>query len=133
MAKTGNKFIDDHIMIVRPMTVKEVKKASEKPRIYVTRIKSGWTEGYVRYKSKDYGFSMKNFIDPSEYGIDNGCISKLFIIDGKDRGKDLVIYDRGWDKRPDRKNTNLMVVYRALLTKFNKSMPKEYQERWWSS
>lgn len=43
MAKTGNKFIDDHIMIVRPMTVKEVKKASEKPRIYVTRIKSGWT------------------------------------------------------------------------------------------
>lgn len=133
MAKTGNKFIDDHIMIVRPMTVKEVKKASEKPRIYVEKIARGWTTGYVHYKGKDYGFSMKNFIDPSEYGIDKGCISKLHIVGGRNNGRPLVDYERGWDKRPDKNNADLMKVYRALLTKFNKSMPKEYQERWWKS
>ena len=133
MAKTGNKFIDDHIIIARPLTVKEVKKKAETPRIYVEKIIRGWTEGYVHYKGKDYGFSMKNFIDPSEFGIDNGCISKLHIVEGRIRGRSLVDYERGWDKRPDRKNADLMKVYKALLTKFNKRMPKEYQERWWNS
>ena len=133
MTKTGNKFIDDHIMIVRPMTAKEVKKASETPRIYVQNIKGGWTEGYVRYKGKDYGFSMKNFIEPSVFGINKGCISKLHIVGGRVKGKSLVSYERGWDIRPDKNNADLMKVYRALLTKFNKSMPKEYQERWWKS
>lgn len=133
MAKTGNKFIDDHIMIVRPMTVKEVKRVSEKPRIFVEDIRGGWTIGHVRYKGKDYGFGMKNFLEPSDFGINKGCISKLRIVSGKKQGKTLVNYDRGWDIRPDKNNADLMKVYRALLTKFNKSMPKEYQERWWSS
>ena len=133
MAKTGNKFIDDHIMIVRPMTPKEVKKASEKPRIYVENIKNGWTEGYVRYKGKDYGYGMKNFIEPSVFGINKGCISKLHIVGGRTKGKTLVNYDRGWDIRPNKNDADLMKVYRALLAKFNRKMPVEYQDRWWNS
>ena len=133
MARTGNRFIDDHIMIVRPMTAKEVKKKAETPRIYVEKIKDGWTIGHVHYKGSDYGFGMKNFIEPSEFGIDKGCISKLHIVAGRNRGKTLVNYDRGWDVRPNKNNSDLMKVYKALLTKFNKRMPAEYQERWWKS
>lgn len=38
------------------------------------------------------------FAEPSEHGIDGGCISKLVITD-KDKNW-LVNYDRGWDKKP---------------------------------
>ena len=47
---------------------------SSKPKIVVKVIEDGWTSGYVHYNGWDYGFAMKNFIEPSEFGINKGCI-----------------------------------------------------------
>lgn len=103
---------------------------SSKPKIVVEEIESGWTIGYIRYNGKDYGFGMKNFIEPSVFGINKGCISKLTIVDGKSDGKILVNYDRGWDIKPQ--TESVKKVYRALLSRFNCSMPEEYVQDWQS-
>lgn len=103
---------------------------SSKPKIVVEEIESGWTIGYIRYNGKDYGFGMKNFIEPSVFGINKGCISKLTIVDGKSDGKILVNYDRGWDIKPQ--TESVKKVYRALLSRFNRSMPEEYVQDWQS-
>jgi len=103
---------------------------SSKPKIVVEEIESGWTIGYVRYNGNDYGFSMKNFIEPSVFGINNGCISKLRIVDGKANRELLVNYDRGWDIKPQTESAKK--VYRALLSRFNRSMPEEYVQDWLS-
>lgn len=103
---------------------------SSKPKIVVEEIRSGWTIGYIHYNGKDYGFGMKNFIEPSVFGINKGCISKLTIVDGKTEGKILVNYDRGWDIKPQ--TESVKKVYRALLSRFNRSMPEEYVQDWLS-
>lgn len=103
---------------------------SSKPKIIVEEIESGWTNGYIRYNGKDYGFGMKNFVEPSVFGINKGCISKLTIVDGKISGKVLVSYDRGWVVKPQTESAKK--VYRALLSRFNRSMPEEYVQDWYS-
>lgn len=101
--------------------------SDEKPKITVTSFEHGWTSGNVTYKRKSYHFNMKNFIEKSKYGINKGCISKLLIIDNANH-KLLVNYDRGWDVKPN--SENVKKVYRALLRRFNGSMPAEYVSRW---
>jgi hypothetical protein len=43
------------------------------------------------------------FGEPSQYGIDGGQVSKLYVWDGpnKKRGKALAVYERGWELEPD--------------------------------
>lgn len=103
---------------------------SSKPKIVVRVIEDGWTSGYVQYKGLNYDFAIKNFIEPSVFGINKGCISKLTIVDGKTYGKVLVSYDRGWVVKPQTESAKK--VYRALLSRFNRSMPEEYVQDWYS-
>lgn len=103
---------------------------SSKPKIVVRVIEDGWTSGYVQYKGLNYDFAIKNFIEPSEFGINKGCISKLMILDGNGDGDLLVNYDRGWDVKPQ--TESVKAVYRALLSRFNRSMPEEYVQDWYS-
>ena len=112
---------------------RKTKSVEEKPEITVTDIKHGWTNGTVSYSGMTYIFHMKNFIEPSEFGINEGCISKLSILKIMPSGRrnEVVYYDRGWDVKP--KDEDVKKVYRALLRKFNRSMPKEYEDEWWRS
>ena len=103
---------------------------SSKPKIVVKVIEDGWTSGYVHYNGWDYGFAMKNFIEPSEFGINKGCISKLMIVNEKGSGDLVVNYDRGWDIKPQ--TEPVKAGYRALVSKFNRSMPEEYVQDWYS-
>lgn len=59
-------------------------------------------------------WSVKHFEEPSEYGIDNGRISKLTIKVGN---KDIVNYDRGWDIKPT--DEVGIAVYKILIEKYN--------------
>jgi hypothetical protein len=54
---------------------------------------SGWRHGEV----DGYQWEGKVYDEPSQYGIDNGRISKLSI---KKDGKVVVHYNRGWDLPP---------------------------------
>lgn len=110
-------------------------KATSKPKAAkpIVRVdwkhsEHGWTVGTVSYKGRSYVFNMKNFIEGSVYGIDKGCISKLFVSDpyhkdAKDHiiyGKVMMNYDRGWDVRP--KTEDAKAILKALKDRFNKGM-----------
>ena len=49
-----------------------------------------------------YHFEALVFAEPSQYGIDGGQVSKLYVWDGpkKKRGKALAVYERGWELEP---------------------------------
>ena len=60
---------------------------------------NNWDIHEVELNGKRYSIERKIFEEPSEYGINEGRISKLFIRD-KESGNVLVNYDRGWDVKP---------------------------------
>jgi len=69
-----------------------------------------WTTGTVG----KFKFAIKHFEEGSEFGINDGRISKLEI---RKDGKIVVNYDRGWDIRPKDKETK--DFYNALLNEYN--------------
>ena len=65
---------------------KNIKVVKKDPRWLV--VGKGNLEAHVLY-----------FAEPSEHGINEGCISKLWMKDTKTE-KPVVHYDRGWDQEP---------------------------------
>ena len=67
--------------------------------------KHGGMGGGIWYTGRvgDYHFEALVFAEPSQYGIDGGQVSKLFVWAGpkRKRGKALVVYERGWELEPD--------------------------------
>ena len=63
-----------------------------------------WSFGPVETKSgKVYRFQVKHFKNGSQFGIDGGRVSKLWIAWTDDQGVCHVAanYDRGWDVKPE--------------------------------
>lgn len=56
-----------------------------------------WTNGVIKIDKTNVAFSVKHFGEPSEFGIDEGRISKL---DLRVKGKIVANYDRGWEMKP---------------------------------
>ena len=62
-----------------------------------------WKEGVIGVPEKESGkmaavkYWVKNYDEPSEYGIENGRISKLTL---RQNGECVANYERGWDIRP---------------------------------
>lgn len=65
-----------------------------------------WKEAIIEYKKKDYKVTYKQFEEGSEFGINEGRISKLTINLGKEK---LANYDRGWDIEPADKDTKAVL------------------------
>ena len=73
-----------------------------------------WSTGIIKTENGAYEYQVKHFSEGSEYGINGGKISKLWI--GHD-GKTVCNYDRGWDitlAGPADK-----AVYDRLIGKYN--------------
>ena len=64
---------------------------------------------------KEYRIMMVRFEEPSNYGIRQGRISKLWMSNVK--GGEFIKYDRGWDMRPA--TTEAKAVLAAISKKFN--------------
>ena len=75
-----------------------------------------WHEGYVKVNGEEVSYQVKSYDEGSEFGINEGRISKLFI-KSESTGKVLALYDRGWDKKPTTKTAK--AVYTELLKQFN--------------
>ncbi len=58
---------------------------------------SGWLHGHLNSKP-DHEVRVLAFTDGSNFGINNGRISKLEVSDATD--KTVIRYDRGWDLKP---------------------------------
>ena len=70
-----------------------------------------------------FKWCIKVYGDGSEFGIDNGRISKLWI-QRKSNGEPVVNYDRGWDIKPfdvDGKffDNDVKEVYEELIAIYN--------------
>ena len=74
-----------------------------------------WTFATATANGKEYRIMMVRFEEPSNYGIRQGRISKLWVTDA-DR-KETVNYDRGWDMRPV--SAEAKAVLAAITKKFN--------------
>ena len=80
--------------------------------ITIKQIGNGnWVEGtYGEYK-----YQAKIYTEPSDYGIDNGHVSKLCItLNGDSWANTVVNYDRGWDIGKGKKK-----IYRPLVAELN--------------
>lgn len=68
--------------------------------ISMTVRKDGWVKGVA------YGFTFTAlvFSEPSEYGINQGRVSKLFMCEGSSP-EPIVAYDRRWEKESSDKRT----------------------------
>lgn len=82
-----------------------------------------WITGWYVKDGKGYYVNAKVYMEPSEYGINNGPVSKFSISDEKDN---LILnYDRSWDVRPA---PEYKEVYREILKavkQFRKENPYE--------
>ena len=84
------------------------------------RADDNWTRGTATINGVIYDFQIKHFDEPSEYGIDSGRISKLWM---RRRGdaQAVLAYDRGWQRgfTPRGKGAEVRAAYRAIIAKFN--------------
>lgn len=83
-------------------------------QVYERRLGNGWQT----FQEGDYKGEFLAFEEPSKYGIDGGRISKLHIKNTK-TGKDVVSYDRGWDKKPGNQDIELMDIVSKILKEHN--------------
>ena len=65
-----------------------------------------WKEAIVENKGKEYKVTFKQFEEGSEFGINEGRISKLTINCDKEK---LANYDRGWDIEPADEDTKAVL------------------------
>lgn len=80
------------------------------------KSKDNYVSGIV---GDEYRFGAKLFDEPSDYGINNGRVSKLMIVD-LNENEMIMNYDRGWDIYPSEENKD---VYDDVLN-FLEKAPK---------
>ena len=78
-----------------------------------------WSKGTIGVPQKDGSYSackywVKHYEEGSEWGIDEGRISKLEI---RINGKITANYDRGWDIEPEDETTQTALA--ILLKEYN--------------
>lgn len=74
-----------------------------------------WTLGSATVNGQTYKIQMVRFDEPSQYGIRQGRISKLWVVEA---GHEPVInFDRGWDVRP--KTAEAKALLASITKKFN--------------
>ena len=91
---------------------------------YNTADDRGWIEGRIeiQYGTYSYEFEAKVYDTPSHNGIDDGCISKLYIKDIM-TDTEVIGYDRGWYLEPHCPQE--YAALNALLTIFD--TPQEWE------
>lgn len=92
--------------------------------IEVTQKADGWMLGTIE---GGYEWQAKVYEKPSEFGINGGRVSKLFIRPvGLGWQPALISYDRGWDKRPETQDAK--VVFETLLNSPGKHYEQELRK-----
>lgn len=84
---------------------------------------SNWVSGIYEYRGVEYNFEAKIFPEPSDFGINGGHISKLYIENMVT--KQLIIsYDRGHNHGDsERYNRGMVKELIDYLTGYTKSNP----------
>lgn len=86
-----------------------------------------WIIGYVVSGDKKYNVNAKVFLKGSTFGIDEGPVSKFWVV-SEDGGEIIVNYDRGWDIKPSTENEKLYNAIYKLVVDFRNANPYEVEE-----
>ena len=81
-----------------------------------------WIKGTIQIDDKEYYVTAKVFLVGSQYGIDNGPVSKLWISDVA-TNKTIVNYDRGWDIKPTAEYKLDYEIILDMVKMFRKNNP----------
>lgn len=87
-----------------------------------------WIKGTIKINDTEYEVQAKVFLEGSEFGIDNGPISKLTIKNLNNKNT-IVNFDRGWDIKP--KNKEDKEIYKEIVKivkKFRDENPYKVEE-----
>ena len=95
------------------METKKIETNSLEINFNVDKENDLWINGSAKVNDKEYIINAKVFLEGSEFGIDDGPISKLFIVD-KSANETIVNYDRGWDIKPDK---SFEPIYNEIIKK----------------
>ena len=88
-----------------------------KTRITEKTRRENWASGMVKLANgRTFRYNLLAFDEPSDFGIDGGRISKLWVATAA-RLTMVVNYDRGWDVKPA--TNDHKAVYAALLKRYN--------------
>ena len=75
-----------------------------------------WESGEFTLGGHKFYWEAKVCDLPSEYGIDNGRVSKLFVFKDGTSTYPVVAYDRGWDTKP--KDDLVEKAYHYIMKRF---------------
>ena len=97
---------------------KEVRNMTKREQEEYRRLFKEGTIGvpFGKEKTKIAHWWAKVYDEGSEYGINEGRISKLMI---KVDGVTTLSYDRGWDIEPDENDQATMIAYSILMKDYN--------------
>ena len=73
-----------------------------------------WSEGSIKVRNSLFHYWVKHYDEPSEYGINNGPVSKLTL---KRNGEIVYNFDRGLDVEAVDEDTELALA--ILLKEYN--------------
>jgi len=73
-----------------------------------------WNQGNIKVGGSTINYWVKSFEEGSQFGIENGRISKLML---KRDGKVIANYDRCWDTMPI--DSEAEAALALLMTKYN--------------
>ncbi len=85
-----------------------------------------WITGTVTVGGKKYTVNAKTYLEGSEFGIDEGPVSKLWVADAK--GNTIINYDRGWDVEPTEENDKVFEEVMKAVTDFRSKNPYKVEE-----
>lgn len=76
-----------------------------------------WSFGSAKSEAGNlYRFQVKHYGEGSQFGINGGRVSKLWIADRD--GRCVVNYDRGWDVKPE-EGSEVYEVMMDVIRKYN--------------
>ena len=82
-----------------------------------------WIVGDISIDNKTYRVNAKVFLEDSEFGIENGPVSKLWIADSN--GNWIINYDRGWDIKPTAETEEIYNIALGAVRSFRNDNPYE--------
>lgn len=82
-----------------------------------------WIVGDISIDNKTYRVNAKVFLEDSEFGIENGPVSKLWIADSN--GDCIINYDRCWDVKPTAETEEIYNIALGAVRSFRNDNPYE--------
>ena len=108
--------------------IEKVESSSDRFSLKVDKRDNAWIIGNATIDGKNYEINAKVFDKGSDYGIDKGPVSKLWIKDTNSNARCIVNFDRSWDVKPTDENKEVYNKVLNAVIDFRKANPIDVKE-----